>query len=178
MDRQVYNKIFEEVFRVSQFTMFTSGLKEFTRWIKYKEPDEILYWHKINCFGKTSHLCNINVEPILVYGDIGNLFPFVSNCISEKLNQGAMRGKELVNNFPHPKPLELYKKLLLNYTKKIEIVLDCFMGSGTTASACESLGINYIGFEKNKEYINDIKKRIKLGISQYKIRQPKGMMNV
>lgn len=48
--------------------------------------------------------------------------------------------------------LELVKRHLQNVTKEGDIVLDCFIGSGTTAVACKELGRNYIGFEINPEY--------------------------
>ena len=40
------------------------------------------------------------------------------------------------------------------------VVLDPFMGSGTTAVACIRTGRNYIGFEMNPEYYEVCKKRI------------------
>ena len=40
------------------------------------------------------------------------------------------------------------------------IVLDCFMGSGTTALVARSLGRDYIGIELNKEYIEIAEKRL------------------
>ena len=40
------------------------------------------------------------------------------------------------------------------------VVLDPFMGSGTTAVACIRTGRNYIGFELNTEYYEVCKKRI------------------
>lgn len=58
------------------------------------------------------------------------------------------------DNFEHPtiKPLDEVKKRILNSTKEGDIVLDCFMGSGTTAVACKELGRHYIGFEMNPKY--------------------------
>ena len=46
------------------------------------------------------------------------------------------------------------------------VVLDPFMGSGTTAVACIRTGRNYIGFELNKEYYDKACKRIKLEQAQ------------
>lgn len=54
----------------------------------------------------------------------------------------------------HPtiKPLEFVKNHIINSTKEGDIVLDCFIGSGTTAVACKELGRNFIGFESNPIY--------------------------
>lgn len=67
----------------------------------------------------------------------------------------------------HPtiKPLEMIKNHILNSTKEGDIVLDCFMGSGTTAVACKELGRNYIGFELNPKYYQIAVDRVN-GISQ------------
>lgn len=53
---------------------------------------------------------------------------------------------------PTQKPLELIKKLIELTTKENDIVLDPFMGSGTTAVACKELNRRYIGFEISNEY--------------------------
>ena len=45
------------------------------------------------------------------------------------------------------------------------VVLDCFMGSGTTGVACKELGLDFIGFELNKKYYDIAVDRIN-GISQ------------
>lgn len=57
-------------------------------------------------------------------------------------------------DYGHPtiKPIEIVKKHIINSTNEGEIVLDTFMGSGTTAIACKELGRNFIGFEINKDY--------------------------
>ena len=71
------------------------------------------------------------------------------------------------NLYDHPtiKPLDFVKSHILNSTKEGDIVLDCFMGSGTTAVACKELGRNYIGFELNPQYYQIAVDRVN-GISQ------------
>jgi DNA modification methylase len=62
-----------------------------------------------------------------------------------------IKDKEL---YVHPtiKPLDEVKKRILNSTQEGDVVLDTFMGSGTTAVACKQLNRHYIGFELNPEY--------------------------
>jgi len=48
-----------------------------------------------------------------------------------------------------------------------ESVCDPFLGSGTTAQVCESLGISWIGFETNLQYRQDIRNRIREGMLIY-----------
>lgn len=45
------------------------------------------------------------------------------------------------------KPLAFVQNHILNSTNEGDIVLDPFIGSGTTAVACKNLGRNFIGFE-------------------------------
>jgi DNA modification methylase len=56
--------------------------------------------------------------------------------------------------YGHPtiKPLEVVKRHLLHITQPNDIVLDTFMGSGTTAEACILTGRRYIGYEISEEY--------------------------
>ena len=50
------------------------------------------------------------------------------------------------------KPLKLIQYLIHQSSKENDIVLDCFMGSGTTGVAAKSLKRNFIGIELDKEY--------------------------
>ena len=56
--------------------------------------------------------------------------------------------------FIHPtiKPLELVKRHIEHCSQKGDLILDPFMGSGTTAVACAETGRNYIGFEIDPNY--------------------------
>lgn len=58
------------------------------------------------------------------------------------------------------KPIELMKYLIENSSNKNDIVLDPFMGSGTTALACMECDRQYIGYELDKKYFDLINKRI------------------
>ena len=64
------------------------------------------------------------------------------------------------------KPVSLICHLVKLFTKEDAIVLDPFMGSGTTAVACVLSKRRYIGFDINKEYIEITEKRIKDATSQ------------
>ena len=61
---------------------------------------------------------------------------------------------------PTQKPVELMERMILASSNEGAVVLDCFMGSGTTAIACKNLKRNFIGIETNKEYIEMAEKRI------------------
>ena len=53
---------------------------------------------------------------------------------------------------PTQKPLKLITSFILTHTNENDIVLDPFMGSGTTALACLENRRQYIGFEIDEKY--------------------------
>lgn len=61
---------------------------------------------------------------------------------------------------PTQKPLKLIREIIKDYTQNGEIILDAFMGSGTTAVACKQLGRKFIGFEISPEYCKIANKRL------------------
>lgn len=74
-----------------------------------------------------------------------------------------LAGSMKSNPFQHftSKPHELIERIIKVHTKQNDIVLDCFMGSGTTAVACKQLGRNFIGIELEQSYINISNERLK-----------------
>ncbi len=62
---------------------------------------------------------------------------------------------------PAPFPIELPLKLIKLYTFEGDVILDPFMGSGTTALAALMTNRYYIGYEINEEYVKLAEKRIK-----------------
>ena len=59
------------------------------------------------------------------------------------------------------KPLRLMEYLVQTYTRKNDIVLDCFMGSGTTGIAALNTGRKFIGIEREKKYFDIACERIR-----------------
>jgi DNA modification methylase len=70
-------------------------------------------------------------------------------------------------DFGHPtiKPLEIIKTLIENSSKKGDVVLDTFLGSGTTCVAAKELNRQYIGFELNPHFYKIALERLN-GIDQ------------
>lgn len=62
---------------------------------------------------------------------------------------------------PAPFPVELPKRFINLYSFKDDLVLDPFIGSGTTAVASKMLQRNYVGYEINKDYIEIADKRLR-----------------
>jgi modification methylase len=58
------------------------------------------------------------------------------------------------------KPEELLKRVILSTTKQGDVVLDPFFGTGTTGAVAKKLGRNFIGIEREKNYIQIAKTRI------------------
>ena len=76
---------------------------------------------------------------------------------------GGERIKDSNGNKIHStqKPEALLYRVLLSSSKKDDIILDPFFGTGTTGAVAKKLGRNFIGLEREDIYINASKKRIK-----------------
>ena len=75
---------------------------------------------------------------------------------------GKERLREKNNQRSHPtqKPEALLYRIILASSKKDDLILDPFLGSGTTAVVAKKLQRNFIGIEQNKEYVQLAKKRL------------------
>lgn len=61
---------------------------------------------------------------------------------------------------PAPFPVELPLRLIHFYSFEGDVVLDPFMGSGTTAEAAFRLNRRYVGYEINEEYVKTSSERL------------------
>jgi len=77
-----------------------------------------------------------------------------------------LRGKDGRALHPTQKPEEMLKRIIVASSNKGDLVLDPFLGSGTTAVIAKKLGRNWIGIEKNKAYSKMAQKRIDASSSQ------------
>jgi len=82
-------------------------------------------------------------------GKINNVFEFKKRYKEEQI-------KEHNAVFP----LELPTKLMKMFSNPNDLVLDPFLGSGTTAVACKRLNRNFLGFEINPDYCKIAVKRL------------------
>ena len=82
---------------------------------------------------------------------------FINNCGSKTVHEfDNVRGK----SHPTEKPIDLMEMYISNSTNDGDVVLDPFMGSGTTGVACNNLNRNFIGIELDDKYFDIAKGRI------------------
>lgn len=103
--------------------------------------------------------------------DIKNNKHFFNYALMREINNGKQMKdvwagpltspkEKKLGKHPTQKPLYLLERLLLASTKENALILDPFMGSGTTAVACKKLNRNFIGIEKESEFVELAKNRI------------------
>lgn len=76
-----------------------------------------------------------------------------------KINQTGSQDKEK-SKHPAPFPEQLAYDHIISWSNEGDLVLDPFMGSGTTAKMAEKAGRRYIGFEISEEYCEIAKARL------------------
>lgn len=81
--------------------------------------------------------------------------PYLKQVLKNSICSGKERTKHTTQ-----KPLTVMEYLIKIHTNENDIVLDCFMGSGSTGVACKNLNRNFVGIELNKEYFEIAKKRM------------------
>ncbi|HPL05596.1 MAG TPA: site-specific DNA-methyltransferase, partial [Bacteroidales bacterium] len=69
-------------------------------------------------------------------------------------------------NYPTQKPLQLIDKIISASSNEDSIVLDCFIGSGTSAASAQKLGRKWIGCDINKGAIQTTSKRLQSVIKE------------
>lgn len=86
--------------------------------------------------------------------------PYDSTKYTATLKNYFEVSKENKHYHPTQKPTELLNNLINIYSNKNDIVLDCFMGSGSCGVSALKNNRRFIGIEKDREYYEIAKKRI------------------
>lgn len=81
--------------------------------------------------------------------------------ITSERHKNKVNGKVIQMSHATPKPLEMIERIIKASSNEGDLVLDCFMGIGTTAVACKKLNRNFIGCEINPEYVKIANERLK-----------------
>lgn len=158
----IFNKLIE-LQNIVNMCIFCSNkqISKIMGWFENKGYSvTLLVWKKTN----PSPLCNLkhisDLEFIVYVRGKGAYWNSDENLeIKYKLKQHSIiNGK---NKFhPTEKPVNLLKELIRLHTKENDMILDCFMGSGSTGVACKELNRNFVGIELNKEYFEIAERRM------------------
>ena len=113
----------------------------------------ILIWHKNNSTPNKWYMKNCEY---VIFAKKGKS-KFINNCGSRVVEQF-----DNPKNKVHPteKPIGLMEMYIANSSNENQVVLDPFMGSGTTGVACKNLNRKFIGIELDENYFNIAKDRI------------------
>ena len=169
IDKDDYQKFcaawFDAAAELSERILFTPGIANTHN---YPQPRWILCWHKPAAVS-FNRMGGYNAwEPIFIYGNPFKRMPqdyLLFNTLN--LKKGPER------EHPCPKPLSLMKYLIS--CMKDGVVLDPFMGSGTTGVACVHLGRKFIGIEIEPKYFDIACKRIDQAERQGQLFKPPKM---
>lgn len=139
-------------------------------------PDEVNIWaYNSNLPGRQSRLINYyNLTP-----DYNKVLQPYKNPNDKRIKAQIAKGRtgvrsydwfsdiQLVKNVskqkynhPCPVPVKLMERIILLTTNEGDLIVDPFMGSGTTAIACMNTNRNFIGFELDKDYFEMANERI------------------
>jgi len=131
----------------STHQIVTPGGVNLSRWLRWFDAYHWGTWIKTNAMtnGRTSRFwC---WEPVLFFGDKWK------KIRTNDIFDYPVTVQDGVANHPCPKPLEMWSDLIENYSEPNAIILDCFIGSGTTLIACERLSRLGRGIEISPGYV-------------------------
>ncbi|MCJ7805233.1 site-specific DNA-methyltransferase [Patescibacteria group bacterium] len=113
----------------------------------YPEPDWTLLWVSNAGIGsgKWGFCC---WQPILAYGND----PYLANKLGRRPDVIFSNEQASDNEHPCAKPISLWKQIVTRASLPGSIILDPFMGSGTTLEAAKALNRKSIGVEISEKY--------------------------
>ena len=120
----------------------------------------LICWHKTNpvpaCGNKyltdTEYILFFREKGVKVYGNYNTKFTYYATPLNQKEKKQF--------NHPTVKPINIIHNFIVNSSQENEIVLDCFMGSGSTGVACINTNRKFIGIELDPTYFETAKKRL------------------
>jgi site-specific DNA-methyltransferase (adenine-specific) len=130
-----------------------------TEWLSEFNIRQVLIWDRTN----TPQFSPIRWLPTTEY-----IYWISKGQVQPKFYKRSKHQHEIIKippkpmkEHPAPFPEELVKTLMLNTTDENDIVLDPYIGSGTTAVVCQNLHRNFIGIEISPEYCKIAEQRLR-----------------
>lgn len=145
---------FIELFRVSK-NQIIWGCNYY--WNFLPPTNNLIFWDKKKDtkkqFGSAGELAWVSFKkyPLLKYEFIWN-----GCCVCEPT----------IKIHPHQKPIKLYLQCLADFAEPGMKILDTFLGSGSSAIAAGKKGFEFVGIEREEEYLNKAINRYKNEMSQ------------
>lgn len=128
---------------------------------KHKCKFDIICWHKTNALPTYSNKYLTDTEYLLYFRKgRGKCFPQSYDDAKTYYIAPINHKDKKLYGHPTIKPLDITEKIIRNSSKENNIILDPFMGSGTTGLACLNINRNFIGMELDEKYFNIAKVRI------------------
>lgn len=126
----------------------------------FKKLDYILHSHKIWVKGTGVNDYRINYQHIMTFSRKKKKRKPVADFKPDVFIVNQSKYK----SYTYGMPVRIIELLVNNYTDKNNIVYDPFMGSGTTAEACDNTRRRWIGSEIDEKYGELVKER--MGLSE------------
>jgi site-specific DNA-methyltransferase (adenine-specific) len=130
-----------------------SSIRDF--FVKAGLSTRLLVWEKTNPSPMNGDYIWLSGVEVCVFAKLPRA-TFNAHCKNTVLRYPTGRSTD----HPTEKPLLLFKYLVEVSSDPDDLVLDPCMGSGTTAVACLETGRRFVGFELNKSYWSQARKRI------------------
>lgn len=118
---------------------------------------EIIIWEKSNPLPASGKSITNAYEFFIVFGDkaLKSNSTYTKNIISTSVNSNMTKSHKAIMK------QEVSDWFIENFTEENDVVLDPFMGAGTTGVSCKKYNRYYIGFEKYSQYVELGNNRIK-----------------
>ncbi len=145
------DEYFNQIFRISRNQVIWGGNN-----FGLPSTEYFIVWNKFQAMPNFAE-CE--------YAWVGGEFKKPAKIFNHPIAKVNHSGRE----HPTQKPLPLFEYICRDYAKDDWIIFDPYMGSGTTAVACERLGRKWFGCELEPKYCDIANKRIEAERAQLKL---------
>ena len=163
-DEMILNEVCRVLKKINVYLWCSQ--KQIPKYIDYFVKDrgcnwDLLTWHKTNPVPACGNKYLSDTEYLLFFRERG--VPLFGTFFTKRKYWLQKSNTDENRKYGHPtvKPINMIEALIVNSSKEGQIILDPFMGSGTTAVAAMRENRYFIGFEIDKGYYEKSLKRIK-----------------
>ena len=148
---ELYSSWMDEIFRItSKVAIIINSANRLNRIVPQWPPKRIIIWGKgVVCY-------SWRWNPIFLY-QISDEYKINKYIYSDAFGVQSVKGNWKVHKYQDP---DILYDAIIKMFKGCDLVLDSFIGSGTTARVCKKLGKDFIGIELNPEYVKLAEERI------------------